>query len=118
MSSTVAPVRTRSADGGQRVRYVRIEGPAWSAGVNVDDVLLALDGLRIGGDLDELLERFAPGDAVELALFRDGRLRMLPATLGAEIRDHEIEPAESDDPVTATLRSEWLGGHVEEEGED
>jgi predicted metalloprotease with PDZ domain len=106
-------VRTRSADGGQYVRYVRIDGPAWEAGVNVDDVLLAIDGVRIGNDLDELLERHAPGDVVELALFRDGRLRMLSAQLGTALRDHEITPAEAEDPVAESLRSAWLGGHVE-----
>ncbi|MEE4301356.1 MAG: PDZ domain-containing protein [Pseudomonadales bacterium] len=106
-------VRTRSADGGQYVRYVRIDGPAWEAGVNVDDVLLAIDGVRIGNDLDELLERHAPGDLVELALFRDGRLRTLSAQLGTALRDHEITPAEAEDPVAESLRSAWLGGHVE-----
>ena len=111
-------LRSRSADGGQRVRFVRRDGPAWRAGVNVDDVLLAVNGVRIGDDLDTLLERHAPGEPVALTLFRHGRLRTLEAVLGEALRDHEVEPGDDDDPFVAALRSDWLGGHQEDDGDD
>jgi len=104
-----------SGDGGQRVRYVRLDGPAWRAGLNVDDVLLALNGIRIGDDLEGLLERHQPGKEVEVAFFREGRLRRVTARLDEALRDHVVEPQDESDEATVALRRAWLGGHDDDE---
>ncbi|MEE4279260.1 MAG: PDZ domain-containing protein [Halieaceae bacterium] len=121
-------VRTRNAAGGLQVTYVRLDGPAWRAGLNVDDVLIAIDGVQVGGELDDLLTRHAVGDTVEIAYFREGRLRSLSATLDAALRDHVVEPTEGayedeDEDSAEALRKAWLGdrgdpGAVEAEGDD
>lgn len=100
------------------VRYARLDGAAWQAGVNAGDELLALDGVRIGSGLDAMLRRYSPGDEVELTLFRDGVLRTLTVALGPVRADHEINVNEDTGQSLAESRSEWLGGYDEETEED
>jgi predicted metalloprotease with PDZ domain len=53
------------------VRTVLTDGPAWKAGLVVDDEIVALDSLRLtASDLDERLERYEPGDRITLHLLR------------------------------------------------
>ena len=92
------------------VRYARLDGAAWRAGVNAGDELLALDGERIGGGLDSLLRRYTPGDEVELALFRDSALETLFLTLDPVLADHAIGIDESAGDRARELRRNWLGG--------
>lgn len=97
------------------VRYARLDGAAWRAGVNAGDELLALDGMRIGSGLNSLLRRYTPGDEVELALFRDGELKTLSLTLDPVLADHEINVDDVANETARRLRRAWLGGHDEED---
>ena len=97
------------------VRYARLDGAAWRAGVNAGDELLALDGMRIGSGLNSLLRRYSPGDEVELALFRDGELKTLNLTLDPVLADHEISVDDVANETARRLRRAWLGGHDEED---
>ncbi|HSG88817.1 MAG TPA: PDZ domain-containing protein, partial [Pseudomonadales bacterium] len=116
--TTSIGLTTADDHGALRVRWVALEGPAWRAGINAGDELLALEDARIAGaGLDELLRRHAPGDRVELALFRDGRLRRVPLELAAARPDHRIEAEADVDPVTLILRRDWLGGRDEADGD-
>ena len=108
-------VRTVADSGGHKVRYVRLDGPAWKAGLNVDDVLIALDDTQLGAELETVLERHEPGDEVRVAFFREGRLRSLPVRLEEALRDHEVRAAESDDAGITERRRAWLGGHDDED---
>ena len=96
------------------VRHARLDSAAWQAGINAGDELLAIDGVRIGGRLDAILRRYAPGDSVEIALFRDGRLMTFPLSLDPVLADHEITVVENAPDDTLRLRREWLGNPDEE----
>ena len=95
----------------------RLDGAAWNAGINAGDELVALDGARIGSNLDALLRRYSPGDEVEFSLFRDGRLRTVPVTLTPVRGDHELEVDEEASEPVRRMRTDWLGG-VEEDAEE
>ena len=95
------------------VRYARLDGAGWRAGVNAGDELLALAGDRIGDGLDSLLRRYSPGDEVELVLFRDGALKTLSLTLDPILADHEIKIDENAGDQALELRRGWLGGFDE-----
>jgi S1-C subfamily serine protease len=64
---------------GVQVRSTIPGGPAARAGVEADDVVLALSGQALGTEpgerLRELMRDVAPGDTVTLLLHRDGRDR-------------------------------------------
>jgi len=67
------------------VAQVRRDTPAFAAGLNVDDEVLAIDQVRVRADrLDERLEQYAPGDRVEMLVARRDRLLSVVVTLGAE----------------------------------
>jgi hypothetical protein len=71
-------------DAGVLVAKVVDDSAAARAGVEVGDVLTAVDGDEVAstGDLLHAVARLEPGSAVSLELWRDGRLETLGATLG------------------------------------
>lgn len=99
------------------VRTPRLHGPAWRAGVNAGDELLALNQERIGDGLDALLRRYEPGDAVALTLFRGGVLKTLKVTLDPRLAPHELTVDEAANQPSSALRSAWLN-HAEETDAD
>lgn len=100
------------------VRFARLNGAAWQAGMNAGDELLAMDGVRIGGNLDTLLRRYSPGEQVELTLFRDGALKTLTVNLESILAEYEIEANENADQIAQRQRTDWLGGFDEENTDD
>ena len=78
--------RRRAIDAGRLlVAQVRRDTPAFAAGLNVDDEIVAIDEVRVRADrLDERLEQYAPGDRVALLVARRDRLLSLDVVLGAE----------------------------------
>ncbi|MGC8839532.1 MAG: S1C family serine protease [Anaerolineae bacterium] len=81
--------------GGALVQYVEPQSPADEAGLQVGDVITAIDDqqVNVANPLDEVLQRFKPGDRVEITVQRGGEERTLQAKLGAR----------SDDPSKAYL---------------
>lgn len=100
-------------DGGRLlVASVRRGTPAYEAGLNADDEIIAIDEIRVRPDqLDGRLEQYAAGDRVSLQVARRDRLTRLTATLGAEppkVWRLEIDPAAT--PEQAASLTAWLSG--------
>lgn len=105
-------VKTEVRDGRLTVTEVRRGTPAFAAGVNFEDELLAIDGYRVPPrGLAARLAAYRPEQEVELLVARRERLLHLPLTLAAE-------PAcpwhlEADPDATReqrTRRAAWLEG--------
>ena len=76
---------TTKVDGGRLlIANVKRDTPAFGAGVNVDDEIVAIEQVRVRDRLDERLEQYAPGDRVSILVARRDRLLSLDVTLGAE----------------------------------
>ena len=76
---------TRNDGGRLVVSQVRRDSPAWKAGLNVDDEILAISDFRIRADrLESRLELYRPGDRVTILLARREQLQHLELTFGAE----------------------------------
>jgi predicted metalloprotease with PDZ domain len=101
-----------TVSGGGRVTGVLDDAPAAAAGLSPGDELIAVDGLRVGGDGDvrAMLAARRPGDTVRLALFRRHRLLDLAVTLAeAPPTKWEIAAA-ADVPAEVAARYQaWLG---------
>lgn len=97
---------------GLRVTGVFDHGPAGQAGLEVGDELCALDRFRIGGEGEARthLGGRRPGDTLEVAHFRRGRLLLTPVTLGDAPRGRHEIVARADATADERARyTAWLG---------
>ncbi|MFA5488689.1 MAG: PDZ domain-containing protein [Candidimonas sp.] len=76
-------VRTRIAHGETHLATVYEGGAAHRGGLSAGDVLVAIDGIRVGGDksLDRLLDAYQGNDTVTVHVFRRDELRGYRVTL-------------------------------------
>jgi predicted metalloprotease with PDZ domain len=94
-----------------RISQVFDGGPAQAAGLSAGDQVLALDGLRAGGNrIDAVLARYAPGDAVEILAFRRDELLRFDVVLASQAPVKwklNLDPKAS--VKARRLRTGWLG---------
>lgn len=93
------------------VDAVREDGPAFEAGVQVGDLVLALDGEHLtGSDLDDLLEDVTPGERIELTVARRGRLHTLAFdTARRNSAEWTIRRVEAPTDAQRAAYERWLG---------
>ncbi|OFW07205.1 MAG: hypothetical protein A3I61_04275 [Acidobacteria bacterium RIFCSPLOWO2_02_FULL_68_18] len=103
-------MRTRNDAGRLVVAEVRRETPAYLAGLDVDDEILAIDDFRVRADqLAQRLDQYAPGDRVTLLVARRDQLLRLPVALGEEPPRRwrlEVDPSTTD--AQQRQRARWL----------
>jgi len=108
-SPTFALLGVKVADG--KLQHVFDGMPAQQAGLSAGDTLVALDGLRIGGgNLDRLLARYRPGDAVALHAFRRDELMCFNVSLATKAPPRfalSVDPKSGKSAQAA--RTRWLG---------
>lgn len=104
-------VVTRNDAGRLVVSQVRRGTPAYEAGLNVDDEILAVDEMRVRADRwDGRLGQYQPGDTATLLVARREELIRLKVTLGADPGRRfrlELQPTLSD-AQRATM-AHWMG---------
>ena len=85
---------TRNDGGRLVITSVRRDTPAISAGLNVDDEIIAIDDVRVRADgLAARLDQYKPGDKISVLVARRDRLMKIDVTLGAEPgRAWRLEP--------------------------
>ena len=102
--------KIESRDDGARLVMVTHEGPAHAGGLMADDVVIALDGHRVGRDFDKRLTLHTPGDVVEWTAFRRDRLVQGRVTLGEDpVGDLEIVPVEAPSDAQHAAFRAWTG---------
>lgn len=85
-------------------------GVAHRAGLSAGDVLVALDGIRVSAkNLDNLLERYRAGDAVEVYVFRRDELMRFTVTLAVDDAPQVTLAANAKPAAIARMRAKWLG---------
>lgn len=105
-------VKTTTADGDCRIANVFDASPAQSAGLSAGDTLVALGGLRVKpSNIDTLLARYHPGDAVEVLAFRRDELMRFEVALATRPPPRfalTVDPKAS--AAAQRARRKWLGG--------
>jgi predicted metalloprotease with PDZ domain len=106
-------MHTKVDNGRLLVTQIPRDTPAWQAGINVDDELLAIGDYRVRPEQwATRLEQYRPGEQVSLLVARRERLLRLEVTLTAEPPQSwklEVHPEAS--PEQRTRFATWLHSH-------
>ncbi|MGV0027468.1 M61 family metallopeptidase [Phormidesmis priestleyi ANT.L61.2] len=101
----------RSEHGRSLIKLVEANSPAQTAGINVGDELLAIDGLRVTAEqLNDRLRDYEIGDAIEVTLFHQDELRLCLVKL-AEPRPTQYQVVAIEQPTKTQQQNlkGWLG---------
>jgi len=95
---------------GVKIKSVRRGGPAHQCGLSAGDVIIAVEGLRAGGDLRKRLAARAPGSSLKIHAFRRDELRSFDLVVGEPHVDTAWLELLDVDGAALQRRTEWLGG--------
>lgn len=81
---------------GAAVRSVTEDGPAQKAGLQVNDIITAINGAEITGrnELSRAVSQAQPGDVLKLTVYRKGQTLELSVTVGEQIQSATQEKAQ------------------------
>lgn len=103
----------QTSDVGEKTRVMgSVAGsPAYEAGVDIDDEILALDGIRVRArDLQTRIAEMKAGEKVTLTVFREDKLRQFEITLKDQpIPEYKIEKAKTPTDLQKATFHDWLG---------
>ena len=93
------------------IANVRREGPAWQAGVNAGDEIIAVNGLKVtASGWGKRLADFKAGDTIELTLFNNDQLAKRTITLAEQPKgEQKISPVESVTAEQKAFLKAWIG---------
>ena len=75
--------RVRESSGKLKITRVKRDSPAWNYGLNVNDEIIAVDGLRVNlADYTKAINSLKPGDKVVITVSRDDWLREIDVVIG------------------------------------
>ncbi|MHA6247987.1 M61 family metallopeptidase [Pontibacter sp. CAU 1760] len=100
---------TSVSDGKVLVRGVNRGSSAYEGGLNVNDEIIAVNGYRVGSDVDNYIERMRIGDTAEVLIVRDGKVKTLNIPL---LKDNSIryrfERIANPSKVQDKIYNKWL----------
>ena len=104
-------IRPKVVGGRVAAKFVELDSPAYHAGIDPNDEILALNGLRImPGKLLERLRDYQPGDAITLTCFKADRLVEHTVTLGdRQPTKYTLVPFKDPTPAQKERLEQWLG---------
>lgn len=101
---------TSDADGRTRVNRVPAGSPAYDAGFDIGDEIVALDGLRArSSDIADRVAEKKPGDRLALTLFRNEKLREITVTVGGQpVPAFTVSRTADPTELQKAIYTEWL----------
>jgi predicted metalloprotease with PDZ domain len=98
------------------IRRVAAGSSAYAAGIDRNDELLALNGVRVRhSDLESRLSDFKAGDKVSLTIFRDDQLRQVDVTLQPSLPEYQVTRVKVPTELQKKIYGSWLGTEWPEE---
>ena len=101
-----------TADRENRTRVMSVTAglPAYDAGIDIGDEVVALNGLRVRtSDLPDRLADYKPGDKVKLTVLRGDHLRELELTLRLQdVPSYKVTKVEQPTPLQKSILESWL----------
>ena len=104
-------IKTKESSNGLQITMVEKNSPAWQAGLMLDDIIVALDSLRMADkDLTKRLENFKPKDKLSMTFFRRDELFTRLLTLGTTPKVKlKIVPVEQVSEDQKAFFKQWTG---------
>ncbi|MEM9772415.1 MAG: PDZ domain-containing protein, partial [Cyanobacteria bacterium P01_D01_bin.73] len=104
-------IRPKAVGGRVAAKFVELDSPAYNAGIDPNDEILAIDGLRVmGGKLLERLRDYQPGDSITLTCFKSDQLVEFKITLGdRQPTKYTLVPFKDPTPAQKERLEQWLG---------
>jgi len=104
-------IRVEPENGQETIKFVESHSPASTAGLDVGDELLAIDGIKVGiNQLGHRLQDYQPKDTIEITVFHQDELRNYKVTL-SKPRPHKYQLRPVENPSTSQKENfqGWLG---------
>jgi len=98
-------------DDGVRIRTVVEGSAAFKAGIDPGDVIVALNGYKVGSsDINARIGEAKVGERMSLTLFRNGMLRTIDVTLTPDpVPSYTVERVENPTDAQKRAYEKWLG---------
>lgn len=98
----------RQIDGGLLVTAVVRGAPAYESGINVDDIILSIDGQR-ASNLEDYIRGRQPGEKLSVRLLREGYPRTIDVVLGINRNvSYRLEKVESPTALQQAGYDAWM----------
>lgn len=113
-------ISTEQVTSGLQIKMVEKNSPAWQAGLTLDDIIVAVNGLRvIDKDLSTRLKDFKPKDNISVTFFRRDALVTRMMILGESPKSKlKIVPLAKANEEQKAFFSYWTGIAFPEEKSD
>jgi len=106
-----AGIKTKVVTNGLQITAVEKNSPAWQAGLTIDDVIVAVEGLRMADkELTTRLKNFKPKDRMSVTFFRRDELVTRMISLGEKPKEAlNIVPIENASKQQQDFFERWTG---------
>ncbi|MBM3262193.1 MAG: M61 family metallopeptidase [candidate division Zixibacteria bacterium] len=102
-------IRTRKDNGRTIVSHVISDSPAEEYGLNVNDELIAFDGIRVEDEYADRLAERKPSSFVTVTVARDGMLREIDVALGSPAGlTYQVQRIKNPAPEQKAVYENWM----------
>ncbi|MFM6202973.1 MAG: PDZ domain-containing protein, partial [Dolichospermum sp.] len=103
-------VRINNENGREIIKFVEADSPAQKAGIDAGDELLAIDGIKVGNQLNARLKDYQANDLIQVTVFHQDELRTYSITLAAPIPGkYQLKSVENPSSREMENFVGWLG---------
>ena len=104
-------IKVTSNNGKELIKFVEVDSPAQIAGIDAEDELLAIDGIKVtANQLNERLRNYQPEDTIEITVFHQDELRNYSVTLAEpHPYKYDVVPVEKPSAAQKDNFSKFLG---------
>lgn len=104
-------IRATTENGRELIKFVEAGTPAYTAGIDAGDELLAIDGIRVTAQqLSDRLKDYQPGNTIQVTVFHQEELRTYAVTLASPRPSrYQVISVEHPSPLQKQNFEGWLG---------
>jgi predicted metalloprotease with PDZ domain len=101
---------TNDAGTGARINRLAAGSPAYEAGMNLGDEIVAMNGMRVRtADLNQRIPEMKAGERIKFNVFRDDMLREFEVTLrNQEVPAYKLVKTKNPTELQKTIYAGWL----------